>query len=187
MKRSLLFAVTAVLATLGAAPSDALTVDFSFTNVTGTIPGTVTGEIFLPSSANGIYAATQVWIDSAPAAISLSPGVPPFDILALPGVVTQGFDNKFTVSNGNITNASFGAHWDQNGIWMWELYMDTGGSGYSLYGNPRDNVVASGESISFTVSAVPEPSTWILMLAGLTVLGFAARRQKKQNAALATA
>lgn len=46
--------------------------------------------------------------------------------------------------------------------------------------NPLDTV--SG-SVNFTVAAIPEPETYAMMLAGLGLMGFMARRRKQKLAA----
>ncbi len=54
--------------------------------------------------------------------------------------------------------------------------LNTGGC---CYGVVLDNVNVSG------VTAVPEPETYAMMLAGLGLLGFAARRRKQKDVAIA--
>ena len=75
--------------------------DFSFTNTTGTTAGTVTGEIVLPFNGDGTAAATHVYVDSAPAGLSISTF--PFDTVPSPWGVGA---NTFTVTGGHITSAS---------------------------------------------------------------------------------
>jgi len=46
--------------------------------------------------------------------------------------------------------------------------------------NSADTITAS---TNFTVNAIPEPETYAMMLAGLGLMGFVARRRKQKVAA----
>jgi len=92
-------------------------VDFSLNNVTGTVPGTVTGEIFgLP--LNGTGAAADLQIYSAPGV--LAPNLPaiPFSVFSYASGLGQPIvQNSFTVTNGIVTAAAFqifGGYFDLN-------------------------------------------------------------------------
>ncbi len=76
------------------------------------------------------------------------------------GLTSQSF--TFTTTGGNLTFASL-----------------PGGNAFGPYvGNVLDNV---------QVSAVPEPSTWAMMLIGFAGIGFLAYRKTKKNSAATAA
>lgn len=63
-----------------------------------------------------------------------------------------------------------------------DFSVSTGGN-YSRYGNTStyiiDNAIGSTyTNYAFEVTPVPEPETYVMLLAGLSVLGFVARRRK---------
>ena len=92
--------VIALLAsTLAIAPTaSALSYTFSFSNENGSVPGTVQGTFDLPDG-DGTFAATSVFVTSAPAALGYTL---PFDAFAnFPNV----FVNSFQVVGGNIVLA----------------------------------------------------------------------------------
>ena len=69
--------------------SEALVFTFSFTNATGTVDGTVTGQIFgLVNGTN--VAATDVILDSYPSGFGLP--TPPIDVLIGATVTLNSFD-----------------------------------------------------------------------------------------------
>src|ERR1700679_90346 len=97
--RNSLFATAAVAVALATAPAHAgLNFDFSFGNVNGSIPGTVTGEIF-GLTDNSTSAATDLVIDSYPVGLTL-PAVP-WDIFNAAGYSITA--NTFTVTGGVVT------------------------------------------------------------------------------------
>ena len=55
--------------------------------------------------------------------------------------------------------------------------LDDVGRDIARYPRPSRNRLQVGQIEVFTISIVPEPETWALMLAGLGLLGFAARRR----------
>jgi hypothetical protein len=99
MKSSTLgaFAFACALA-LASTPGHALTFDFSFTNVSGDTPGTVTGEIG-GLVDNATSKAGLIIIDSVPSATHI----------LTPSLIFPAFaiDNSFTVANGTITSALY--------------------------------------------------------------------------------
>jgi hypothetical protein len=102
--KNLLVVATAIAAMLASAPAQALSINFSFTNVSGNVPGTVTGVIDgLLDNATSM--ATQVTVNSYPSALNLGVSAPFATII--PGASFVG--NSFTVSSGVITSAQFGS------------------------------------------------------------------------------
>lgn len=84
-------------------PAQAIQVfNFSFNNVQGAVPGTVSGTLDLPNG-DGTFAATSLKINSAPATLGYTQ---PVDVLSY---FTNVVDNSFTVFNGTITASSFAA------------------------------------------------------------------------------
>ena len=86
----------------------------------------------------------------------------------------------FTGSNGNIYSVTgtgfvdFGTLFDGVSYVMWNTYDYYDDSGYWYQGlSEIDNV---------TISAVPEPETYAMLLAGLGLLGFSVRSRKQDQA-----
>lgn len=90
---------------------------------------------------------------------------------ALPAGATsvwEGVDNNPIIVTLDVTGRAF-------------FFADTNFMESSFIGN-GDNAVIWGNAFAFTghVDGVPEPETYALMLAGLGVVGFAARRRRAQ-------
>ncbi|MGZ0018761.1 FxDxF family PEP-CTERM protein [Nitrosomonas sp. wSCUT-2] len=60
--------------------------------------------------------------------------------------------------------------------WLWENSQTSGSSAFRLGEGNGWN--PHGTELAFQISAVPEPETYAMLLAGLGLLGFAARRKK---------
>jgi hypothetical protein len=97
-----LSSVLAAISTAIAMPAVALDFNFSYTNVTGGIAGTVEGTIFGLADNTNNQSATSIVITSVPAAYT-------FPLLDGNDVTLWDaqFDNTFDVSNGMITSISF--------------------------------------------------------------------------------
>jgi hypothetical protein len=123
------------------------------------IPGTVTGEI-TGLANNAKSAATHVYIDTAPSSLALTP--PPFDTIG--GEST----NSFTVSGGQITGASYFA---TDSFTTYAFGLNNGGQN-SLYSAEIGLITGnSGGFAGVTYTAVPEPSTWAMMVIGVRRAG----------------
>lgn len=88
------------------------------------------------------------------------------------GVSLDGF-SFFPVVNGNASSGS--------GFDYWALALPTlSATVHQLVvtGTPLLNTVGFTGSLALNVSAVPEPETYAMMLAGLGMVGFMARRRK---------
>jgi PEP-CTERM motif len=207
--KNLLMTVTAVMAILASAPSHALTFDFSFTNdpTLGTAPGTVTGEI-VGLLDNATSAATAVYIDSFPTApfffgtsgpfVLQLPGPTPFNMLSPPAPYDASIiSNSFTVFNGQIINANFLEELRVPGYSYASfpgnrLELTTTANALNNIYNQFDyfrtdiNGVTPNTSIgSLSVSfspAIPEPSTWAMLLLGFAGISFMAYRRKNETA-----
>jgi hypothetical protein len=93
-------AVAAVLSGLMHIPSANATLlnfDFSFTNTTGNVDGTVTGEIF-GLTDNAVSSASKIIITSAPDQLQFL-GTGPFPITVMP---EPGYKHSFTVEGGDV-------------------------------------------------------------------------------------
>jgi hypothetical protein len=191
MKTKLFGTCIALAMLLACSPSYALTIDFSFSNTLGNVPGIVTGEIE-GLADNGFSSATDIVIDSAPSALGLTT---PFDALNFSTGLTLVQANSFIVSNGIITGAlafttNYGAPPFFPLNWQFCLavsvagYCGSGPSGaYLLNGN--DMQVETDVSPTFT-SATPLPATFPLLATGLSAMGLLGwRRKRKASAAIA--
>jgi len=94
---------------------------------------------------------------------------------------TGGNDNKFSPT-GNHLNFNGFSFRTQDGSTFdnWNLYYSNADSTYKLFAASKANVKYWGD---FNVTAVPEPETYAMLLAGLGVIGAMSRRKKAQAAA----
>jgi len=86
---------------------------------------------------------------------------------------------KFIVSsNSNIAVNGIGTETFNNSASLTGSLLSTGSSPFTLYlkGSPSSQASYSGE---ISVTPVPEPETYSMMLAGLGAFGFLARRRRK--------
>ncbi len=89
-------------------------------------------------------------------------------------------DDVFFATNGNLFSEDGGVH--QAGILTTTALFNTGANGQlEIFFADRYNVESE---LSFTISAVPEPSTWAMMILGFFGVGFMAYRRKKNGPAL---
>jgi hypothetical protein len=181
MKTKLL-GLIAFMALIGIAPANALTFDFSFTNVSGTIDGTVTGEIdgLVNNEAN--QAPTAVFIDSAPAGLGLVFSTP-FNVLD--GFASNSFE--FTVSDGTLTGF-FQA--TDAAVYLFQFYLLPGNVGLVNLWQPQygNSVIGSAPPDFVAVTATPLPAALPLFATGLGAMGlFGWRRKRNNTAVIATA
>ena len=158
----------------------ALNFDFSFTGTDGTVPGTVTGEVF-GLTDNATSSPTDVVITGYPAAITgLLPA--PWDLFTVPGYEfgENGLEDHFTVSGGAVTNAAFGEFTAAD-----QTILDLGYGGLDVFANGPD-VVADRPDAVFTPApsmsgGVPEPEAWSLMLAGFGLASASLRARRRAD------
>lgn len=98
-----------------------------------------------------------------------------------PQVVNGQFGASFVAQYGDPFHspdycANFACGVESAGV-FWHLGSDTSAGGYTdgIYGTIRD--VVPGVGTLLVMTPVPEPQTYALMLAGLGVMGFMARRR----------
>lgn len=169
--RSLLLA-TAMLAGLAAAPASAATYAFSFTALDASASGS--GFFTTAAAAPSLVTAISGTLSSA----SVGPGT--FTITGLSSYA--GADNQLLAAAPYVTFGGISFTTDIGGTFNFGL----GGSNLP-YGtilnssvlNPSGNFVGSPGSlpIDLTVSQVPEPASWALMVLGFGLAGVALRRR----------
>ncbi|MCZ8250449.1 MULTISPECIES: PEP-CTERM sorting domain-containing protein [unclassified Microcystis] len=168
LKSSLCYSVAlATVATATLAPvASAATFNFSFSNVTGPVNGTVQGTLTLPDGDGTNLAATSLIVTSAPAALGYTL---PFDVLAN---FTFVFGNSFTVSGGVITASSFAAENSTEALTL-NFLPGSVGNLFSVAGaGDGFSGVVDVNSTTLTFTPVPEPATvlGLLSVAGVGLL-----------------
>ena len=93
-------------------------------------------------------------------------GAGPYYYFTTGGTFLDGSGVRFNA--GGFTNVAF----FQPSVGPADQYRINGGGGISTLGNATSSLVAG---------AVPEPTTWILMLLGMAGIGFSMRRKAKQT------
>jgi hypothetical protein len=188
MKTKLFGTCIALAMLLACSPSYALTIDFSFTNTVGNVTGTVTGEIE-GLADNGFSSATDIVIESAPAALGLAT---PFDALDFGTGLTLVQANSFLVSNGSITGAlAFTTNYGSPPLFPlnWQFCLAVSVAGYcgsptgAYLLNGSGSEVATDVSPTFTPDSTPLPTALPLFATGIGAMGLFGWRRKRKNAA----
>lgn len=172
--------LTAVL--LSSASAEAAIYNFSFSDQAG---DSSSGQITTSGGGPNFSVASIIGVFDGQTIAGLDPTYAAADnIFYSAGPYLSEAGLSFDLSGGPITqvNVFYGNAGGVNGF---------NGVGYFLDLNPPD-VAGSGPDAgpltvgSFTIAeAVPEPSTWAMMILGFCGLGFMAYRRKQSGAALA--
>ena len=165
-------------------------IDGSVRTITGTPSGPLTlvtgggNDVFItddsaPGATSPVLSGTptfngpiSIFFSNPVAAVGLKGGF--FD--AIGATTIEAFDDS-GASLGSITNSSLGFE-------FYGLFDNTGNniSGLSFYITGRESAGFAIDDVMFgsaSVVLVPEPETYAMMLAGLGLLGFMARRRKQ--------
>lgn len=137
-------------------------------NYSGTLPGDATHYLTVPGGAKATLTSTRALTN-----FSLYMGSPDtYNSIRFIG--DNGYD--FTLSGAQISAGYVGQSWS----WGQRVNFDFGG------GNVKQIVLTSGsnsfEVDNFAVAAVPEPTTWALMIMGFGSAGAMLRRRRTASA-----
>jgi hypothetical protein len=94
-----------------------------------------------------------------------------------------GYDVTGVTLDGVSFFPAFNGGWGNSGSDNWVLLLPTLSASLHeivVTGTPLLNTVGFTGSLALNVSAVPEPETYAMMLGGLGLVGFMARRRKLQ-------
>jgi hypothetical protein len=180
-KCSLSLAVIAVVAaSLWSYPANALTFHFSFTNNTGSVPGTVTGDITGLVDNQPNQSAAGVFVTSFPAALNITLS-PAFNFVTAPSVPV----NSFNVSGGLITGLQFVGRTTDFITPFIELDLFSISRLFNFQPQEIDDRFVEGPLLITPVPAVPVPAVGAglpgLLLVGAGLLHWW-RRKRKQAA-----
>jgi len=169
-------------------PAQALTFNFSFSNTTGNTAGTVSGTISDLVDNTADQTASQVIITSYP------PGLGTLDSNVSNATGWAGvYNNSFTVTSGNITEASFKAQTGSTLSYFLCLgtacgsdnelsFIDNTDYYNSSVHNTANNDGLSGVTFSPASVGVPEPNSILGLIAGTGFLLFLAKKYRDQLA-----
>lgn len=181
----------ALLLIASAAQASIFDLSFSGSDATGSVSGTLQIDATLTATP-GQYTLNSISGQVSDSAIAGGP-------FTLTGLFSSyaGADNFFFyptqpyVSYGGLSFTTVGGG---------DFNLGLGGSGpfggylfnaslLNLSGNAQANTLAGSTSLSeFTVTeAVPEPSTWAMMILGFVGVGYMTYRRRKQSTALSAA
>jgi len=194
-----LIAATSLLAQIVSAHASEVTFQYSYTGVDSSIfgSGTITAEttatpgiftlVGINGTANGFTVNTPDTYASPDQALYYSPSAPthfdpsnPFYFVDYNGIAFTGPDGKAF----NIAEDAFGST-------PFQAY--TCNAAYCLIGpgtpgdpdGSTDTIVKLADFSLVQISAVPEPSTWAMLILGFAGVGFMARRRHEKHLTVA--
>jgi PEP-CTERM motif len=163
-------AMIVVLATFGVAKAN--TLDFSYTNTSGTLGTTYgSGEV--------------VTDDLSPANILSVTGASAYNGGALESITGKSAyalaDNQ--IAFPNVPAFSFAGFSWSTADDQYNLFWNAGDGAYEVLQYTTNNAgFAPGIAVELQIAAVPEPSTWAMMLLGFIGVGFVAYRRNQGQA-----
>jgi hypothetical protein len=172
-------ALVAVFIVVGASPCQALTFNFSFTGIGGTVTGQIDGL-----ADNTTSPAAHFIVDSYP--LGLNVGVSaPFDAIATADAI---FYNTFAVTGGVIQTYFFAANhaYQPGGTGGWQLCFSYNQQCQALaYLSDGTNTVSGSQIVFSQVTTTPLPTSLPLFATALGALGLLGWRRKRKAQALA--
>ena len=177
MKKSLIAAVLFATASFGSSAVLAQVIGNTPQALTLTDGSGYFGDVFAADNDGATFADHFTFTVSNAGGTALN---------AIVGSSSSAIDTGLDITGLSVYNAagntlvSSGAQWHSGATDVWTVYSDNLAAG-SYYLQVSGNVV-SDQSAAFggavTLVPVPEPETYGLMLGGLGLLGFLARRRK---------
>jgi PEP-CTERM motif len=167
-------------------------------NQSGQYPAGAFGEAVPPPTGGGTYGAyfsSDFGTDRISQNLVLTPGqyLFSFDIYAPANGRANPFDanfDGFTIDGNNVTQVSGTAKALVSGWTQLSFEFQSGGGPFTGFefsglGNPNNGYAADVVVDNFSVAAVPEPSTWAMMILGFAGIGLMAYRRKAKPALIA--
>jgi len=149
--------------------------------VTGTYFDYPTGSNTAPTAvASGTASGTAVYSgQSGPADITLAGGLSPYGIMGLGGNVDAWNETTFNQLNNSVTTDRLtrGGFYE-GGVSGLNSFFSTSAGGPTSQAFYRGVRVAS---LSSSTSAVPEPSSFVLLMTAMGIAGFVHRRRIQQR------
>lgn len=198
MKKFVIAAVGLVGLGIISVPANAAVFDFSFTNsalpsnavaggpftIAAEITANLDGAVYDISSITGTVTEggnTYSITGALPSAVT---GISPAGFYFYDNTVTQAGGSFDLSATGILFTADtpdfYGLALSEFNIWS------NGGGSYTLSTTASNNVNAEYQGTGSVIAgAVPEPSTWAMMILGFCGLGFMTYRRRNQSAALA--